>query len=382
MRYSAILLFFVIVSCSKKMDTIVPAPAPHAETIETCSFGIAEFNMIKRPAVNLDVFKGKPGTGETAASSNVIYLDFDGQLVSGTTWNVSGPINCAPAALTATEIAEITERVTVDFAPFNLTITTDEAVYNNANIYKRMRVVVTDSWEWFGQAGGVSYINSFTWGNNSPCFVFSSLLGYNTKKIAEACSHEAGHTLGLRHQSLYDAAGVKIAEYNPGAGSGETGWAPIMGVSYHHNVTLWHNGPNAISAGTIQNDVAIIGNVTGYKTDDFSNSTTGAASFNSSINGMINSSADIDFFSINLNTAKTISLLPKNVGAGNEAANLDLVLKIYSNQGVLLSTIGNPEVLHATSSLAKGSYLVSVSTSDNQYTTRYGMLSRYSLTLN
>jgi hypothetical protein len=330
----------------------------------------------------MDAYRGKPGSGETAAAPNVIYLDFNGQLVSGTTWNVNGPINCAPAGLTTAEMDIITERVTVDFAPFNITVTTDETVYNNANIYKRMRVIVTESWEWFGQAGGVSYINSFTWGNNSPCFVFSSLLGYNTKKIAEACSHEAGHTLGLRHQSLYDAAGVKIDEYHPGQGSGEIGWAPIMGVSYHHNLSLWHNGPNAISSSTIQNDIAVIGNITGFKTDDYSNTTSGATSFSSTINGMINNSTDVDYFSINLNTAKSLSLVPKNVGTGNEAANLDLVLKIYNNQGALLSTISNPEVLHASSTLAKGSYLLSVSTSDNQFATRYGMLSRYSLTLN
>ena len=174
--------------------------------------------MAKRPTINSEVSKGKPGSGSgggtgttgggggtTPPSANVILLDFNGEYVANTMWNVNGPFTCAPANLNAEEVGLILQRVITDFTPFNITVTTDEAVYNAANPSKRTRVVITESWEWFGQAGGVSYINSFTWGTNTPCFVFSSLLGYNVKMIAEACSHEAGHTLGLRHQSLYDA---------------------------------------------------------------------------------------------------------------------------------------------------------------------------------
>lgn len=144
----------------------------------------------------------------------------------------------------------------------------------------------------------------FTWGNNTPCFVFSSLLGYNTKKIAEACSHEAGHTLGLRHQSSYNENGIKISEYNWGQGSGEIGWAPIMGGSYNQNLSLWHYGPSNISATTMQDDIARIANVVGFIPDEYSNTITGAAALSTTRAGIINNKTDIDFFSVNLASSK------------------------------------------------------------------------------
>jgi hypothetical protein len=338
--------------------------------------------------------KGKPGSGSGGGTtsgggsttpttqSNVILLDFDGQAVSGTMWNTSGTITCAPANLNAEEAATVLQRVIADFAPFNVIVTMDEAVYNAANPYKRIRVIVTESWEWYGQVGGVSYINSFTWGNNTPCFVFSSLLSYCVKNIAEACSHEAGHTLGLRHQSSYDANGNKISEYNWGQGSGEIGWAPIMGASYNENLSLWHNGPNSLSATTMQDDVAKIASVVGFVADETGNSISNANALTTSKNGIINNSTDIDYYSININSTKMVSLVPANVGANNDGGNLDLVLNIYNAQGTLLSSINDPLILNAGVSLSPGNYYLSASTTDNQFATRYGMLSKYIININ
>jgi len=351
--------------------------------------------MTKRPTINNEVGKGKPGGGggsngggggtttpPTTTSANVILLDFNGEYVANTMWNVNGPITCAPANLNAEEAALVLQRVIADFAPFNITVTIDEAIYNAANPYKRSRVIITESWEWYGQAGGVSYLNSFTWGSNTPCFVFSSLLNYCVKMIAEACSHEAGHTLGLRHQSVYDANGVKISDYNWGQGSGEIGWAPIMGASYNENLSLWHNGPNSLSATTMQDDVAKIASVVGFVNDEYANSTSSATALSTSKTGLINNSSDIDFFSLNINTTKTLSLIPANVGPNNDGGNLDLVLNIYNSQGVLISSVNDPTILNAGVSLSAGSYYISASTTDNQFATRYGMLSKYTIGVN
>jgi hypothetical protein len=344
--------------------------------------------MIKRPAVlNEDAAKGKPvrltsGGGTTSTSgSPVIYLDFDGYKVSGTSWNWNGDFLTTPANLTTTQIEEIFKRVSNDYSPFNITVTTDEAVYTAANVNKRMRVVLTESWEWFGQSGGVAYVNSFTWGNDTPCFVFTSLLNYGTKYIAEAASHEAGHTLGLYHQASYDASGVKTSEYNRGQGTGEIGWAPIMGVGYYENLTLWHNGPNANGATSYQDDVNIIKNVVGTKSDDYSNATSGAATLSGSIEGLINSNTDIDFFSVDISSPKTISAQPFNTGANNSGANLDLVLKVYNSQGTLIATVDDASVLSETTTLTAGKYYISVNTTANQYADKYGMLGRYSINL-
>lgn len=389
------LVFFA--ACTKTADR--PAEENPSSTTQTekesCDFGITQFNLTKRAPVD-DPSANKPphagggngggggstgGGGTTTTTNGVILLDFDGQYVSGTSWNGGVPFTCAPANLTSDAVALIIERVTNDYSPFNVTVTTDEAVFNAASINKRTRAIITESWEWYGQVGGVAFINSFTNGSGNPCFIFSSLLSYSTKHIGEAAAHEVGHTMGLRHQSVYDANGVKVSEYNYGQGSGETGWAPIMGVGYYQNLTLWHRGPNSLGASYIQDDVSILSSVLGFKTDDYSNTATGAAVLSSSLNGTISNNTDVDYFSVNTSVARTLALVPSNVGAGNSGANEDLILKIYNSQGGLIAVIDDAGILNATASLAPGSYYVSVGTTANSYTTTYGMLGKYTVSI-
>jgi hypothetical protein len=383
------LLFFALVclvACNKAID-IQPVPKT-TKKIQSCDFGITQFNQVKRVLTSEEILRGKPikssGGGSTSTTGGpVILLDFDGQLVSGTSWNYNGDINCSPANLTLAEMDEIFNRVSNDYSPFNITVTTNQAVYDAANPYKRTRVLITETYQWYGNgAGGVSFIGSFTWGDNTPCFVFSLLLNYNVKNIAEAVSHEAGHTLGLYHQATYDANCIKTSDYNYGQGTGETGWAPIMGVGYYENETLWHNGANPYGCSTFQDDVAIISAaVGGTKADDYSNTTTNAALLTGTMNGLINNSNDVDFFYVDNSTTKNISLTPFSVGANNAGANLDLVLKIYSSTGALLSTIDDPNILNVTTTLNPGKYYLAVATTANQYAGKYGMLGRYNITL-
>jgi hypothetical protein len=230
--------------------------------------------------------------------------------------------------------------------------------------------------------GGVAYINSFTNGSNNPAFVFSSLLNYSAKKIAEAVSHEAGHTIGLYHQARYDANCVLLSQYHSGIGDGETSWAPIMGVGYSKNLTLWHNGSNSQGCSVTQNDLQVIAGVVGYKTDDFTNSTSGATPLSGSLDGILSSTTDIDFFSLNSAVTSTITATPYNVGAGNSGANLDIVLKVYNSQGQLLYTGNDPATLGSAITINPGSYFVSVQSVANANTSNYGMLGLYSINVN
>ena len=387
MKYLLLLGLVTLVACSKTADR--QPTSVEEEVSQSCDFGIKQFNLSKRAPVDNNEVATKrpkpPGTTPTPpppSNAGVILLDFNGHFVSGTMWNSGGTsFTCAPANVSAEDANIILQRVTNDFSPFNITVTTDEAVYNAANYLRRTRVVITESWEWFGQAGGTSFLNTFTSGTNTPCFVFSSLLGYNVKSIAEASSHESGHTLGLRHQASYDANCVKISEYNTGQGSGEIGWAPIMGNSYSRNLSLWHKGPNSLGCSNIQDDVAIIANVVGYKTDDYSNSTASAVALTGSLAGCVSNNNDLDFFSLNLGTTKTVSLIPVNVGISNAGANLDLILKVYNSQGGLLAAYENPSILNTSTTLAPGNYYVSVGTAANSYATTYGMLGKYNISL-
>lgn len=78
-----------------------------------------------------------------------------------------------------------------------------------------------------------SIIGSFNWNSDTPTFVFDEQLGNgNEKYTAEAISHKVGHTLGLSH----DGRITPSEEYYGGHGSGDTGWASIMGVGYYQNL--------------------------------------------------------------------------------------------------------------------------------------------------
>jgi len=321
-----------------------------------------------------------------------VYLDFDGQFIEGTSWNYSGPLTLGPGNLTNTQISEIFNRVAEDFRPFNLNITTDSMQYWSAPARQRMRVVFTVTSAWYGLAGGVSYINSFSWGDNTPCFVFTALLNYRTKYISEAASHEIGHSLGLNHQSAYDTYCNKTEEYNAGKGAGEIAWAPIMGVGYYRNFTVWHNGSNPWGCSNYQDDLSIItgmGNGIGYRTDDYSNSLgTGTTQLNFvnsafSIDGIIEKTTDKDAFKFTMPVRGIFHLDANayNFGTGYNGSNLDVKIDLLSSSQTMLNTYNPDLLLNATidTLLDAGTYYLRVQSSGNIYASDYASLGSYTL---
>jgi hypothetical protein len=332
-----------------------------------------------------------PNLNSFPSASAVLFLDFDGHTVSNTSWNVYGPFACAASGLNNTQITEIFNRVAEDYRPFNINITTDSTKYLAAPTNKRMRVVLTTSSSWYGSgAGGVSFVGSYTWADNTPCFVFTALLGYNTKYISEAASHEAGHTLGLYHQATYNSSCVLTSEYNYGTGSGETGWAPIMGVGYYKNITTWYNGPNPYNGCTnSQKDLDIItSNGFSYRTDDFGETfqSAPAQSFTNNqftVNGMISTSADKDMLKFTLATTQRFRLNadPTNVGTGDAGSDLDIAVQLYNGT----NSIGfyNPSsILNVAidTTLNAGTYYVRIESVGNEYIPQYGSLGSYTIT--
>jgi hypothetical protein len=123
-----------------------------------------------------------------SSANAVIFSDFDGHNVAGTMWNVNGAFTCNSSGLSDAAITEIFNRVAEDYRPFNINVTTNEAKYTAAPFNRRMRVVITTSNEWYGSgAGGVAYVNSFTWGDNTPCFVFQCVAKHELKKYCRGC---------------------------------------------------------------------------------------------------------------------------------------------------------------------------------------------------
>jgi hypothetical protein len=325
-------------------------------------------------------------------ASAVIFLDFDGHTVDGTSWNYMTPILCGPSGLTNTKIIEIFNRVAEDYRPFNLNITTDSTKFLAAPLGKRMRVLITTSHSWYSSSyGGVAFNDSFTWGDDSPCFVFSALQGYNTKIIAEGVSHEAGHTLGLNHQASYNASCARTSEYHMGLGSGEIGWAPIMGVGYYKNFTLWNNGPTPYGCTNYQNDLEIITsprNGFSYRMDDHSNSfaTATLSIFNNkqfNASGVIEKNTDQDVFSfiVPYEARFQLDAVPYNVGTGNAGSDLDMQVTVY-NESMSVLNVYNPGALLSSvvdTTLDAGTYYVRIEGKGNLYAPAYASLGSYSL---
>lgn len=331
-----------------------------------------------------------PKLNSYPSAAATIFLDFDGHTVNGTSWNTSGPIYCGGSGLTDAQINEIFNRVAEDYRPFNLNITTDSAKFLAAPAAQRTRVIITVSSSWYGSAGGVSFVGSFTWGDDTPAFVFSALLSYNTKNVAEAASHEAGHTLGLYHQSVYNASCVKTAEYNPGTGTGEIGWAPIMGVGYYQNMTLWNNGPNPFGCSNTQSDLSVITsyNGFGFRTDDYANTFAAATNktFSSNaftVNGVVEQSTDGDMFKFTVPAVGRFQMnaIPFSVGASNSGSDLDLQVTLYNNAQTQLN-VYNPGTtlnLFVDTNLNAGTYYIKVEGKGNAYAPNYASLGSYSI---
>lgn len=307
-------------------------------------------------------------------AAHTIYLDFDGHTTSGTIWNSNfngGNDIITPAYNTDGQagfsnveleaIQRVWQRVMEDFAPFDVDVTTEEPANVNDLINSGsgdsawgVRVVIGgSSYDWYGNgAGGVAYVGSFNWNTDTPTYVFPDQLGNGFEKyVAEAASHEAGHTLGLRHD------GTSTQGYYTGHGSGETGWAPIMGVGYYQNLTQWSQGEYA-DANRFEDDLTIITtqNGFGYRADDVGNTNGTATAANivdaSTVDGagLIEQSTDVDVYSFSTG-AGTVSF---DVQAFELGPNLDILAQIYDSSGSLVASANPSESLDAQLSVTVG----------------------------
>jgi hypothetical protein len=304
-----------------------------------------------------------PSLNSLPGAVAVAYLDMDGQVVTGSQWLNGGTINAGAISNTYTQaqMTEIWRRSAEDYAPFQINVTTDEAVYLAAPSNRRIRCIITPDNEWYGNYGGVAYLNSFTWTGDTPCWVFSDQLSNTARYIAEACSHEIGHTLGLRHDGR-----VSPSEgYYTGHGTGEVGWAPIMGVGYYQLLVQWSRG-EYLSADNKEDDLAMIttNNGFGYRGDQQPGTPAGAPALvvsgtSVSGSGIIETGSDADTFAFTT-TGGAVSLTALGDATSQ---NLDVLAEILDAAGNVLAA-SNPDTLTdatVSASLAAGTYFIRVS---------------------
>ena len=348
-------------------------------------------------------------------ATNVLVLDFDGYTITDTKWNDSynedywdaKPFDTDEdeSTLSTDEIEAIKSiwrRVAEDYAPFNIDITTEYPSSFNRNTG---HVLITKGMDENGvylpkgdSVGGLAYVN--VWGNedfasaSSPAFVYIDRLGYDTKAIAEAASHEAGHNLGLSHD------GSSTERYYHGHGEGNISWAPIMGGSYSNNVTQWSKG-EYYDANNLQDDIAIITNKLTRRADDHGNTITaatplkivsGKVSSSNPINdptnsnkankGIIHSRTDVDVFSFKTIGGKvTLNALPLRETTDTRLGNMDIKMTIRNASNNVVATVNPALNTHAsfTGNLAAGTYYViidGVGAPDSPYSD-YGTLGQY-----
>lgn len=307
---------------------------------------------------------GVPLFNSNPGATAVIFLDMDGQTVTGTRWNNGATIVAGTmvGVITEQEMMEICVRTAEDFSPFQINVTTDERVFNAAPVTARVRCIVTpyvDAFDpWAFEAGGIAYLNSFASPLDDPCWTFW-YRGTTIAYTADTNSHEVGHTLGLRHHGLLSPA----EEYYEGHGTGEVGWQPIMGAGVR-NLCQWSRGEYQGADNSSQDDLAIIAadNNFGYRNDDHSNITLGATpltgAFNRSGSGILTDRSDVDVFSFS--TAGGVCSFSARGVVGQ---NVDLLLEILDSDGNVINSANPDRLLNAaiSTNLVAGSYFLRVS---------------------
>jgi len=357
------------------------------------------------PTATLDdafLLHSRPG------SSNVVFIDFDGAIITGTAWNGTySQLDALPynvegdgstfSTLERTKIVDIWHRVSEDLAAYDIDVTTEEpATFTSTT----GTILVTNSVDANGNninctsCGGVAYVGVFGRSNYhtyySPALVFFDKLGSgNETYVAEASSHEFGHNLGLSHDGTNAGA-----SYYSGHGSGLVSWAPIMGNSYNKNITEWSIGEYA-DANQQQDDLAIIDGKLGYRQDDHGDSRAAATALSVDTDGsvvasnpeldphnvltenkgVIGSSADVDVFSFV--TGNGTVDLTVNPGwdafyrsSSRRGSNLDIEAELQDLNGatVALSDPNSDTAASISVSVSAGSYYLLVTGVGNAVT--------------
>lgn len=304
-------------------DTVEPAPVASASP----AFPYTQtFQLHSRPGAR-----------------RVIYLDFDGQEVSGTAWNTNytggAPFTASAydtdglASFSNAEqdvVQSVWQRVAEDYSAFDVDVTTQDpgtAAITRAGTtddYFGSRALITNTTTIYASCGcgGIAYVGTYDYTPNheqyQPAFVFQRGVGAGARNIAEAASHEVGHNLGLSHD------GTTTADYY--AGHGE--WAPIMGIGYYEPLTQWSRGEYSGATNTEDDFVVMQANGAPLRADDHGNSADAATALSGSelrVTGQIGSRTDTDWFRFTTGTGQ-VSL---EVAPASTSPNLDASLTIF-----------------------------------------------------
>ena len=295
-------------------------------------------------------------------AQGVIYLDFDGGTGPFPGWGQGNPnFNVAPSGASNAQIFEVWQRVAEDYAPFNVSVTTDVRVYENAAQGHRIRAMITPTNTAYPFGAGNAFVGSFNWTGDPTCWIYNT----SGKNCAEAVTHEVGHSLGLLHHGRTSP----VQTYYQGGGTGAVSWAPIMGNANAANLGHWSHGEYANANNSGQDDLLIIAtqnNDVDYRADDFGATLATAGYLNIkgdntvSSEGVIEQRTDVDAFRFTT-TGGAVSL---HVSPASTGPNLDVLAELVdAGTGTVIDSDNGLDVIDATvtATLPAGEYLLKVS---------------------
>ncbi|MEO7351268.1 MAG: hypothetical protein ABIR34_03420, partial [Marmoricola sp.] len=162
-----------------------------------------------------------------------------------------------------------------------------------------------------------------------PAWVFAYDTRFDPMVIAQAATHETGHTLGLQHD------GTATQDYY----AGTAGWGPIMGSSRTRALSQFSIGEYA-GANNHEDDFAIMqSNGLPLRPDDHGSSITAAdmlgAETSYDVSGVIGTRLDSDVFAIRLPCVSTLEVSATGIGAQSA---LDLKLEVLTAAGTVVQS--------------------------------------------
>ncbi len=288
-------------------------------------------------------------------ATGVLYLDFDGEYVSGGGW---GTIDAQTTNYTEADMRKVWYIMAEDFIPYNINVTTERSVYDSASANSRQMVIFNVT---FPQQGGVAYFDTFNDGSNDPCWVNTTGIIDSVWLAANVGSHELGHTFGLEHDGTVsgDEYWLGHADYNV-----------IMGRC-NRLIVQWSKGEYQ-GANNSEDDIAIIENANSvnFRTDDHGNDEANSTELAFSANdgtviedenfGIIETRTDKDYFKINA-AAGTIDLNFRPANEFPQSPNLDIQVRLLDATGNQVA-ISDPDEMTAAinEAVTEGTYYIEV----------------------
>jgi hypothetical protein len=362
--------------------------APKTSASETPPLAAAALPTTPFPASL--IFHSKPG------AANTLYLNFMGEIVTNTQWNIELARTAIPAVVFSTDtdlgtfsdaeqvaIKRIWQRLAEDYSPFNTDVTTERPTSYTTRTAVALITRTTDAngaANPYSTAGGVAYVNVFgtsAYATYRPAWIYHNNLANDESYIAEAAAHEIGHNVGLSHDGKTDGT-----EYYGGHGAGDLSWGPLMGTGYNRNVSHWSKGEYYLANNT-QDDLATIAAKLTYRTDDHGSTPATAtalvvtgqtnivattpeddpANLNPANKGVLERNTDTDVFSF-VTGSGPIGLAVHSwlMPSGTRGGNSDLSATLYNEAGTLLLS-NNPALQTAAlvqTDLAEGRYYLYV----------------------